>query len=148
MSEIKDFLKRIEMFIGLSDEMLDKVAEFCRPKTFSANSTIIERNSPADNFYLIREGTVEIITAPDGENRQASDPVVVTLGTGQSFGEMSLVDSGTRSATVKATTDTTLYEVDSERFRELCEMDTDLGYQVMRNIAVDLSFKLRYRNLI
>jgi CRP-like cAMP-binding protein len=148
MSEIKDFLKRIEMFIGLSEEKLDKVAVFCRPRTFAPNSIVIERNSPADCFYLIEDGTVEIITAPDSQGEGGSDGVVVTLGKGQSFGEMSLVDSGARSATVKATTETKLYEINSDRFRELCETDTDLGYQVMRNIAVDLSFKLRSRNLI
>jgi CRP-like cAMP-binding protein len=148
MSEIKDFLKRVEMFINLSDTMLDKVAALCQARSFSASNTIIERNSPADNFFLIKEGTVEIITAPDQEETEIIDGVVVSLGRGQSFGEMSLVDSGARSATVKAATNTELYEIDSRRFLELCETDTDLGFQVMRNIAVDLSFKLRYRNLI
>lgn len=146
MSEIKDFLKRFELFIGLSDEMLDTVVELCQPKKFVADNTIVERNSPADNFFLIRNGTVEIITA--ASDGSSTDSVVVTLGTGQTFGEMSLVDSGARSATVKAATETDLYEIDSVQFRDLCETDTDLGYQVMKNIAVDLSFKLRYRNLI
>ena len=148
MSEIKNFLKRVEMFINLSDVMLDKVAILCQARSFSADSTIIERNSPADNFFLIREGTVEIITAPDQEETEMIDGVVVTLGKGQSFGEMSLVDSGARSATVRAATNTDLYEINSQSFIDLCETDTDLGYQVMRNVAVDLSFKLRYRNLI
>jgi len=145
MSKIKDFLKHVEMFIGLSDEMLEKVAEFCQAKTFAPDSTIIERSSPADSFYLIQEGTVEIITSSDDN---LSDSVVVTLGKGQSFGEMGLVDSGARSATVRAVTEIRLYGIDCLTFRELCETDTDLGYQVMRNIATDLSFKLRYRNLI
>lgn len=148
MSEIKDFLKHFEMFIGLSEEKLDKIGVFCRPRTFAPDSIIIERNSPADCFYLIEDGTVEIIATPGRQDEGAADGVIVTLGKGQSFGEMSLVDSGARSATVRATTETKVYEIDSHRFRELCETDTDLGYQVMRNIAIDLSFKLRSRNLI
>jgi CRP/FNR family cyclic AMP-dependent transcriptional regulator len=148
MSEIKDFLKHFEMFIGLSEEKLDKIGVFCQPRTFAPDSIIIERNSPADCFYLIEDGTVEIITASGRQDEGAADGVIVTLGKGQSFGEMSLVDSGARSATVRATTETKVYEIDSHRFRELCETDTDLGYQVMRNIAIDLSFKLRSRNLI
>jgi len=146
MSEIKQFLKRFELFIGLSDEMLDKVVELCQVKKFTPGATIVERNSAADNFFLIREGTVEIITAAgDGSS---SDSVIVTLGKGQTFGEMSLVDSGARSATVNSATEVSLYEINSAAFRTLCEKDTDLGYQIMKNIAVDLSFKLRYRNLI
>ncbi len=147
MSEIKDFLKQVEMFIGLSEPMLDEVAKLCRPAAYEADSLIIERNSPPTHFYLIREGTVAIITtSPDAPND--TEVVVVTLGKGQSFGEMGLVDNGTRSATVKAVTPTQLLAIDCARLSNLCEANTDLGYQVMRNIATDLSFKLRNRNLI
>ena len=148
MSEIKAFLKQIEMFIGLSDGMLDEVAKLCQSETHEADSTIIERNSPPINFYLIQEGTVKIMTALADTAKDSSEAVVVTLGKGQSFGEMGLVDNGTRSATVKAVTQTHLLVTDCALLRNLCEANTDLGYQVMRNIATDLSFKLRNRNLI
>lgn len=149
MSEIKTFLKRIEMFIGLSDKMLDEVTDLVNLETYQANNIIIERNSPPLNFYIIQEGTVEIITGPEEQikNRRGGG-VVVTLGKGQSFGEMGLVDNGARSATVKAGTDTKLLSINCKKFVDLCETDTGLGYNVMRNIAIDLSFKLRYRNLI
>ena len=148
MSEIKAFLKQIEMFIGLSDDMLDEVAKLCQSETHEADSTIIERNSPPTHFYLIQEGTVKIMTSPEDTAKDSSEAVVVTLGKGQSFGEMGLVDNGTRSATVKAVTQTDLLVIDCALLRGLCEANTDLGYQVMRNIATDLSFKLRNRNLI
>lgn len=135
------------MFIGLSDEALDKVAQLCTPKTYPPDAIIVKYNAPPDNFFLIQDGTVEIITDPE-ETEDKSDSVVVTLGTGQSFGEMGLVDSGTRSATVKTTTHTSVLAIDCQVFLALCESDTDLGYHIMRNIAADLSFKLRYRNLI
>jgi len=148
MSEIKDFLRRIEMFIGLSEETLETIAGLCRPQTYPAGAVIIERNSPPDDFYLIRQGTVEILTAPTEEAERDSHSVVVTLGRGQSFGEMGLIDSGRRSATVRAATDVDLLAINCRDFLALCETDTAIGYHVMRNIAVDLSFKLRYRNLV
>ena len=148
MSEIKDFLKRIEMFIGLTDETLETIAGLCRPQTCPAGAVIIERNSPPDDFYLIRQGTVEILTSPNEPVEGDDDSVVVTLGKGQSFGEMGLIDSGRRSATVRAATDVDLLAINCRDFLSLCETDTTIGYHVMRNIAVDLSFKLRYRNLI
>ncbi len=148
MSDVKSFLKRVEMFIGLSDEMLSKVETLCNSEVYKSDEIIIERNSSPNNFYFIQDGTVEIITAANNDAQELVDSVVVTLGTGQSFGEMGLVDSGARSATVKAVTNTKLLAVNCQNFLKLCETDTDLGFQVMRNIAVDLSFKLRYRNLI
>ncbi|MFN8455697.1 MAG: cyclic nucleotide-binding domain-containing protein [Anaerolineae bacterium] len=143
MSEIKNFLKNIEMFMNLSDDILDEVAKLCYSETYETGRTIIKRNSSPTHFYLIQEGTVEIIATSN-----STEAVVVTLGKGQSFGEMGLVDNGMRSATVKAVTETSLQVINCEQFRHLCETNTNLGYQVMRNIAADLSFKLRNRNLI
>jgi CRP/FNR family cyclic AMP-dependent transcriptional regulator len=148
MSDIKDFLKSVEMFIGLNDEMLDKVANLCDAKNYTPDTLVIERNSPADDFYLIQEGTVNILTSPSSEEQEQRARVIVTLGKGQSFGEMGLIDSGTRSASVKSATNALLLKINCSRFRDLCEADTDLGYKIMKNIAIDLSFKLRSRNLI
>jgi CRP-like cAMP-binding protein len=61
---------------------------------------------------------------------------------------MSLVDRGPRSATVRALTDGALLQaLRREAFLDLCEANPHLGYRVMRNMAADLSFKLRHRML-
>jgi CRP-like cAMP-binding protein len=55
---------------------------------------------------------------------------------------------GPRSATVRCSADASqLYVLRRNDFIRLCEQDTDIGYKVMRNLAADLSFKLRHRNL-
>lgn len=140
------FLKQVEMFNGLSDDSLKKIAALCHTQTFAPGEVIIARNDPPNAFYLIENGTVEVFTAP--ENETAADPVIVSLSTGQSFGEMGLVDQGPRSATVKAATSVTTRKIDCEAFLKLCDQDPLVGFKVMHNIAADLSFKLRYRNLI
>ncbi len=140
------FLKQVEMFNGLSDSSLEKIAALCHTQTFAPGEVIIARNDPPDAFYLIEDGTVEVFTAPESEN--AADAVIVSLGTGQSFGEMGLVDQGARSATVKAATPVTVKKIACDAFLKLCENDPYVGFKVMHNIAADLSFKLRYRNLI
>jgi CRP/FNR family cyclic AMP-dependent transcriptional regulator len=150
MSDKKDFLKRQDMFNGLSDEEFSKVAALCTETSYRAGDTILNIKDATDNFYLIRDGTVQIITNPDvlEAKPELANSVLVTLGKGQSFGEMGLVDRGVRSATVRAAADTELYAINCEEFLALCQEDTHLGFLVMRNIAADLSFKLRYRNLI
>lgn len=148
MPEIKDSLPHFDLFTDLTEDMLAKVANLCRLEHYGPNRNIIEHGSPPDNFFLIQEGTVRILTAPEGKTQRLTDSVKVTLGPGQSFGEMGLIDSGPRSATVKAVTETHLIVIDCEQFRALIETDINLGYQIMKNIAIDLSFKLRYRNLI
>ena len=61
---------------------------------------------------------------------------------------MSFVDRGPRSATVKSIHDSTIAQViQYDALLALCQRNTQIGYQVMQNIAADLSFKLRHRNL-
>lgn len=150
MPDKKDFLKQLDMFNGLSDEELSKVATLCTELSYKAGDIIINIKAPVDSFYLVRGGTVQIITNPDVLESKPSliEPLLVTLGKGQIFGEMGLVDRGARSATVRAASDTQVYAINCDKFMVLCHEDTHLGFVVMRNIAADLSFKLRYRNLI
>ena len=150
MSEAKEFLKTLDMFNGLSDEELSSVAALCSEASYKVGDIILKLNDPTENFYLIRSGTVQIITNPDilETKPELAGAVTINLGKGQSFGEMGLVDRGARSATVRAGSDTEVYAINCDQFQELCLKDTHLGFLVMRNIAADLSFKLRYRNLI
>jgi CRP-like cAMP-binding protein len=150
MSDKKEFLRKLDMFNGLSDEELSSVAALCTLVSYKAGDIILNKNDPTENFYLIRSGTVQIITNPSilEAKPDLANSVTVSLGQGQSFGEMGLVDQGARSATVQATSDIEVYAINCDQFLELCLEDTHLGFVVMRNIAADLSFKLRYRNLI
>jgi CRP-like cAMP-binding protein len=63
-------------------------------------------------------------------------------------GELSLVDGGPRSATVTAVTPrVALARASRAALDALCENDKAIGYRVMRNIAADVAYKLRFRDL-
>jgi CRP-like cAMP-binding protein len=95
-------------------------------------------------MYLITRGQVEI-RLNDGTG---GNHATIYLGQGQIFGEMALLDQGSRSASVLAIEDETeLYAISSDEFVSLCQQDTAIGYIMMRNMALDLSFKLRHKNL-
>jgi CRP-like cAMP-binding protein len=146
MAEVSSFLKRLDVFNGLADVDLAKVAHLCAPVEFRAGDLIVAIGEPTGHFYLVSEGTIEITTQPGVQ--PSGEGVRLTLGRGQMFGEMGLVDRGSRSATARALSDVALYVVDYDAFLALCEQLPILGYRVMRNIAADLSFKLRQRNLM
>ena len=147
-----DSLKRVEILIGLNVEQLARVGAICHVKTYQDQDIIVGVNEPSEEFYVIHSGSVEVILFGQrvtAETLAAPGPQsVINMGQGQIFGEMSLIDMGPRSATVRCTRDNTeLYAIRRTDFIELCERDTDIGYKVMRNLAADLSFKLRHRNL-
>lgn len=143
--ELHHVLQSIDLFEGLNENELVQVAKICSEKRFGQGQTIARQGVLGDELYIITEGFVEILLGnrPDREAR-----VIVSLGTGQIIGEMALLDQGPRSATVRATSDPTVVQVIPRKdFEELCQRDTRIGYIVMRNLAADLSFKLRHRNL-
>jgi CRP-like cAMP-binding protein len=146
-----DFLRHSEIFLGLSQEKLEQIISIGQQRVFDAGATIISAGEPSDDMYLVEKGMVEVLVAggavPDIPGPPELTPVV-QLGQGQIFGEMALVDQGVRSATIRVIEDgTKLFVVPREQFWALCEEDHHIGYVVMRNIARDLSFKLRHRNL-
>lgn len=145
-------LRRIDVFSGLNEQQLEQIATIAREKRLSRGDIVLEENEQSQEMYLIAEGEVEILIRVDVTSSPFltvdGQAAIVRLGAGQVFGEMSLVDQGVRSATIKCAQDQTrLIVVPRREFMQLCETDSQMGFTVMRNIASDLSFKLRSRNL-
>jgi len=81
---------------------------------FHAGDTILSEGEKGDTAFLILEGSVEVAIG-SGEKAR----IVGKLDAGEVFGEMSLIDSGPRSATIKAAGDTTCLETSFDGFLEL-----------------------------
>jgi CRP-like cAMP-binding protein len=141
--DLIDILSGVELFEGLSAKELKRVAALCLKRTFQENQIIAQQNSRGEELFIIQEGFVEVAVQTQGGRK-----VIVNLGTGQTIGEMSLIDQGRRSATVRALSSPTIVQIiDQQDFAALCESECRIGYIVMHNIATDLSFRLRQRNL-
>ena len=144
--DLNSILAGVELFEGLTPEEIKKVCALCKKREYSENEIVAAQNSPGLEMFIIQEGFVEVSVQRIGGS---AGKVIVNLGTGQTVGEMSLIDQGLRSATVKAITTPTIVQVIAQdEFEKLCEQDNHIGYIVMRNIATDLSFRLRQRHLV
>jgi CRP/FNR family cyclic AMP-dependent transcriptional regulator len=141
-----DLLQSVELFEGVGPDELKLLASICREQNFQPGEIITSQGETGDEIFIVQQGFVEVIRS---ELTPGAGPrTVVNLGEGQIFGEMALVDHGPRSATIRAASDpTSVLVIMREDFERACEQNYHLGYIVMRNIAADLSFKLRHRNL-
>ncbi len=142
--ELVQVLANVALCSGLSPSQLATLATISHLETYNTDALIFAQDKPGDKLYLITRGQVEIrLNNPNGD-----DFITIYLGQGQIFGEMALLDQGPRSASVVAVEDNTeLYAISAVDFIALCQQDTAIGYIIMRNMALDLSFKLRHKNL-
>ncbi len=143
MSISTNLLKRVQLFANLSSEELTLLTEICVPSQAKPQELIIEQNTMGTGMYIVAAGSVEVFIRGLESARS-----LVVLGRGQVIGEMALIDQGYRSASVKATAEgATLYLIERDKFYQLCEQNNHIGFIVMRNLAIDIAFKLRHRNL-
>ncbi len=136
-------LDRAQLFTGLSQEELQKITSLSERRTYQKGDTVLSEGEISRELFIVSKGTVEVSLKTD----EASTPLL-RLGAGQIFGEMTLVDRGARSATVTALEDPTVLQViPHDALLQLCEDDNHIGFTVMRNLAAEMSLRLRYYNI-
>ena len=140
---ISNLLKRVQLFANLEPDELEQLAAISQEKTVSGGETIITQNTTGKEMYIVAQGSAEVYIQGLSDARS-----LVVLGKGPVIGEMALIDQGYRSASVRATREgASLYVIESEAFYKLCNENNHIGFIVMRNLAIDIAFKLRHRNL-
>lgn len=144
--EPADLLSRTEFFGSLPDDTLGYVARRVVPRQYERGKYVFLQGQAGDTLYVVAEGLVKVfVVSEEGE-----EMVLTTLRPPDSFGELSLVDGGPRSAGAQAAEETTLLHVSREVMLELlhehpvlCEqLLTHLGGMVRRltGQAADLVF--------
>jgi CRP-like cAMP-binding protein len=108
MMAIDTALKRASPYAMLPHNVLRALASDLQPQSVWRGEVIVNEGDAGDCLYLIRSGSVEVIK---GRRR------VATLGAGDSFGEVAVLTSAPRTATVRALERTDLLVLSGESFR-------------------------------
>jgi CRP/FNR family cyclic AMP-dependent transcriptional regulator len=125
-----DALRRVPLFAGLSRKELGEVLVLGEEMEFAPGRSLVEAGTEARDFYLLLDGSAKL-SVPG--RRPA------TLGPGDYFGEMSVLDGGPRSATVTALTHGWALRIDRSGFVRLLDAHGSIG----RKILVELSQRVR-----
>jgi CRP/FNR family transcriptional regulator, cyclic AMP receptor protein len=119
-------LQRVPLFAGLESRDLERIADSFKERRYSAGDTIAGEGQGGAGFFVIADGTARV-TVQDQERG--------TLGPGDYFGEIALIDEGARTATVIADSDMTCYAMTFWEFRPIVETDARIAWKLVQALA-------------
>jgi SulP family sulfate permease len=135
-------LHEIELFRDRKPETLVSLEASMEQRAFKAGETIFAYGELGDELFLIRRGEVRILLPVD----ESHSHHISTFGRGAFFGEMSFLDSNSRSATAMAYRDTDLYLISRKHFDQFSEEHKKLALNLLEGLARVLAARLRYAN--
>jgi signal transduction histidine kinase len=131
MDDRARLLAEVPFFNGLAPADLALIAAVAREESFAPGATIFQEGSPADRFYIILEGTVEVWKDYGEEQRD----LIAAHGVGHLFGEMAVVDDLPRSATVVARDAARLLSVSRNDFRDIVAANGAIALSITRSVS-------------
>jgi CRP/FNR family transcriptional regulator, cyclic AMP receptor protein len=132
------FLARSPLFAGLPRRLLARLATRFFEKAYRPGEIVFHEGDPGRALFVVVEGSVEITQArPQGEY------VLVTLGPGDAFGELALIDDFPRSATARVVTPGRLLILYKSDFDALIEGNGRIAVVMMRNLSRRLAIYAR-----
>jgi CRP-like cAMP-binding protein len=140
--ENTEILRKIFLFKGFTSFELIKINRIIRNRKVVKGELIIEENSSGNSIYVVKNGSVRITKML--KNKQSR--TLTTLVDFDFFGEMSFIDDYPRSATVVASTNGELIEIDGNELKKILKKDLNLASKLYSNLTQILCKRLRLAN--
>ncbi|HCK65438.1 MAG TPA: cyclic nucleotide-binding domain-containing protein [Anaerolineae bacterium] len=127
-------LKSVNLFKSTPDDALAELSEIISEVEVPAGRNIVMKGEPGSSMFIIVNGKVAVV---DGER------VVNTLGERAVFGELALLDTEPRTATIQALEDTLLFRLDQEPFYELMSDRIEVAMGTIQMLAGNLRARVK-----
>jgi len=121
-----ELLKRVPLFSDLHPKELDSLAGSFKERRFDEGDTVATEGSGGIGFFVIGDGEAGVTV--HGTQR-------ATLGPGDYFGEVALIDEGARSASIIANTPLTAYGLTAWEFRPFVESNGKVAWKLLQTLA-------------
>ena len=124
--ELVESLKRVPIFAGVRDKELGRLVKAMRDSRFNEGEVITTEGRSGVGFFLIEDGNATVSLR--GE-------IVRTLGPGDHFGEIALIDEGARTATITATSELDCYGLTLWEFRPLLQENGAISWKLLQALT-------------
>jgi CRP-like cAMP-binding protein/Zn-dependent protease len=114
--EAARLIDALPIFEDLPEDALSDLAGRVQLRSFPQGKSVFRQGDRPEAFYVVRSGVLHVV---EEDPETGGDRILRTLGRGESFGELGLVDGSARTATVRSVEDAELFEVDEPTFDRL-----------------------------
>ena len=126
MAAPAELIQQVPLFADLDKKELQGLASSMKERIFNEGDTVAVEGQTGVGFFIIDEGEATI--SVKGEELK-------TLGHGDHFGEVALIDDGARTATITAKSPLKCYGITSWEFRPMVEQNADLAWKMLLSMA-------------
>jgi CRP/FNR family cyclic AMP-dependent transcriptional regulator len=126
-----EYLKNIPLFKHLKATQLKEIAERCKSVMYKKGSVIFHKTDLSTDLYIVNSGKVKAVLADD----QGDEIVLAQFEKGAFFGELSLLDSKGRSATIVADKDSELAILKKDVFFDLLYKNPKIAVELMTTLV-------------
>jgi CRP/FNR family transcriptional regulator len=126
MADVHKRLSQVPLFSGVGRRELKRLAAQMSERTFPEGHVIASEGEPGVGFFLIEDGNATVIVG--GETRRS-------LGPGDWFGEIALIDQGPRSASVIATTELRCQGMSAWEFRPFVQNHPEVAWPLLQALV-------------
>lgn len=137
-NDLIEQLRQLHFSANLADDVLGEIAQAAQEVQLTAGQHVFREGSKSDRLYVVRQGRVALDINVPGRGATR----ILTLGPGDMFGWSALLGTGPMVASAVAIDDTDAIAISGAALRAVCEANHDVGYQLMRRMAVALSRRL------
>ena len=123
-------LREIPIFADLSPEDLELMANIAREEWYPQNTIVLQQGEEGNVMFVIVEGRLDVVRMVDG-----AEQVLAQRGPGDFVGEMAVIESAPRLATLRTQTDVRVLAIDGETFKGILRERPDVSFAVLRNIS-------------
>jgi CRP/FNR family cyclic AMP-dependent transcriptional regulator len=121
-----DEIRRVWLFADLDDAELTRLADRFQERTFPEGATVVEEGATGTSVFVLIEGNATVSVG--GE-------IKTTLGPGDYFGEMAVLDDGRRSASITAATDLRVFFLTPWEFRPFVEEHPEIAWKLLCSLS-------------
>jgi CRP-like cAMP-binding protein len=136
-----NFLRNVLLFAEFGSDEMEELRRALKPTRYAVGDVVLEEGNANRALHIVKSGRIRV-----SRHVHDRDVPLCDLAAGQTFGELSIIEDGVASASLKAVTDTEVLSLGMDALAAFLRNNPAAGAKFWRAIAVDLRRRILQTN--